>query len=178
MGRCRATSERGPACRNTPRQTESGPAASAQSSIGSRGFRVSRETRPAQRVADGIVQRVSPEDLKQLRKELSCTAKELATTLGIEPKEYAAWEAGELFPTKKYVGELEALRKKGAASIVRTPKGKAAAAKVGMARLADPKLWELVRKLAEHPTLFDQVSKLAETYADPTEPRTKTEPTK
>src|SRR3954471_18866465 len=52
---------------------------------------------------------VSPEDLKQLRKELSCTAKELALTLGIEPKELAAWEAGELFPTKRYVGEMEAL---------------------------------------------------------------------
>ena len=87
------------------------------------------------------VLRVSPEDLKQLRKELACTAKELATTLGIEPKEMAAWEAGELFPTKRHVGELEALRKKGPSSILRTPKGKAAAAKVGMwmPRLAKPK---------------------------------------
>ena len=110
---------------------------------------------------------MSPEDLKQLRKELSCTAKELALTLGIEPKEFAAWEAGELFPTKRYVAELEALRKKGPSAILRVSKGKAAAAKTGMARLSDPKLWELVRKLAEHPALFDQVSKLAEPYADP-----------
>ena len=115
---------------------------------------------------------MSPEDLKQLRKELSCTAKELALTLGIEPKELAAWEAGELFPTKRYVGELEALRKKGPSAIQRAPKGKAAAtAKTGMARLADPKLWELVRKLAEYPALFDQVSKLAETYRDPSAPQ-------
>ena len=116
---------------------------------------------------------MSPEDLKQLRKELSCTAKELATTLGVDPKEYAAWEAGELFPTKRYVGELEALRKKGAAAILRTPKAKNATAKtapVGMARLADAKLWELVRKLAEHPALFEQVSKLADGYADPAAP--------
>ena len=112
---------------------------------------------------------MSPEDLKRLRKELSCTAKELALTLGIEPKELAAWEAGELFPTKRYVGELEALRKKGPSAIQRAPKGKNAA-KTGMARLADPKLWELVRKLAEHPALFDQVSKLAETYPDPGAP--------
>ena len=119
---------------------------------------------------------MSPEALKQLRKELSCTAKELAITLGIEPKEYAAWEAGELFPTKRYVTELEALRKKGSAAILRAPKGKAAAAKTGMARMADPKLWEVVRKLAEHPALFDQVSKLAEPFRDPadaTEPRAK-----
>lgn len=116
---------------------------------------------------------MSPEELKQLRKELSCTAKELALTLGIEPKELAAWEAGELFPTKRYVSELEALRKKGAGAIVRAPKGKAGAAKVGMARLADAKLWELVRKLVEHPALFDQVTKLAETYPDPSAPTAK-----
>ena len=114
---------------------------------------------------------MSPEDLKQLRKELSCTAKELALTLGIEPKEFAAWEAGELFPTKRYVGELETLRKKGPTAILRTAKGKPGPAKTGMARLADPKLWELVRKLAEHPALFDQVSKLAETYPDPGTPK-------
>jgi len=114
---------------------------------------------------------VSPEELKQLRKELSCTAKELALTLGIEPKEFAAWEAGELFPTKRYVGELEALRKKGPSAIQRAAKGKGAVAKTGMARLSDPKLWELVRKLAEHPAFFDQVSKLAETYPDPAAPQ-------
>ena len=114
---------------------------------------------------------MSPDELKQLRKELSCTAKELALTLGIEPKEFAAWEAGELFPTKRYVGELEALRKKGPTAIQRAPKGKGASTKTGMARLSDPKLWELIRKLAEHPTLFDQVSKLAETYSDPTAPK-------
>jgi len=113
---------------------------------------------------------VSPEELKQLRKELGCTAKELALTLAIDPKELAAWEAGELFPTKRYVAELEALRKKGASAILRQPKGKNAGAKVGIARLADPKLWEILRKLAEHPALFEQVVKLAEAYADPAQP--------
>lgn len=124
------------------------------------------------------MQAVSPDELKQLRKELACTAKELATTLGIQPKELAAWEAGELFPTKRYVGELEALRKKGPSAILRAPKGKAAAVRIGMARLADAKLWELVRKLAEHPALFDQVAKLAEAFSDPVEPRAKNEATK
>ena len=116
---------------------------------------------------------MSPEELKLLRKDLSCTAKELALTLGIEPKEVAAWEAGELFPTKRYVSELETLRKKGSAAIVRAPKGKQAATKTGLARLADPKLWEIIRKLAEHPALFDQISKLAEAYPDPAEPHAK-----
>ncbi|MEP7051261.1 MAG: XRE family transcriptional regulator [Pseudomonadota bacterium] len=122
---------------------------------------------------------MSPDDLKQLRKELSCTAKELATTLGVEVKEYAAWEAGELFPTKRYVGELEVLREKGSSAILRSPKAKNSSAKpvaVGLARLADAKLWELVRKLAQHPALFDQVSKLAEAYADPSAPPSKPDP--
>ena len=118
---------------------------------------------------------MSPEELKQLRKELSCTAKELALTLGIEPKEIAAWESGDLFPTKRWVLELEALRGKGSGAIVRPAKGKAAAAKTGMARLADTKLWELVRKLLEHPALFDQVSKLADAYSDPADARAKGE---
>lgn len=121
---------------------------------------------------------MSPEELKELRKELSCTAKELATTLGVDPKEFAAWEAGELFPTKRYIGELEALRKRGSAAVVRMPKGKNAAARVGMARLADAKLWELVRKLAEHPALFDQVAKLAEAFPDPAEARAKADAAK
>lgn len=120
---------------------------------------------------------MSPEELKQLRKELSCTAKELALTLGIEPKELAAWEAGELFPTKRYVGELEALRKKGPTSILRAAKGKAQP-KTGVARLADAKLWELVRKLLEHPALFDQASKLAEAYPDPAETKPKPDASK
>jgi DNA-binding XRE family transcriptional regulator len=128
---------------------------------------------PPQAGSNANVVGVSPEELKQLRKELSCTAKELALTLGVEPKEFAAWEAGELFPTKRYVSELEALRKKGSGAIVRAPKGKAGAAKVGMARLADAKLWELVRKLVEHPALFDQVTKLADAYPDPSAPAAK-----
>jgi len=118
---------------------------------------------------------VSPDELKQLRKELSCTAKELATTLGVDPKEIAAWEAGDLFPTKRYVGELEALRKKGPSAILKQPRGKAAAARIGLARLADAKFWELARKLAEHPALFDQVVKLAEQYSDPVESKAKPE---
>ena len=97
----------------------------------------------------------------------------------MDPKEYAAWEAGELFPTTRYVAELEGLRKKGSGAILRAPKPKNTTAKagvVGMARLADAKLWELVRKLAEHPALFDQVSKLADGYADPTAPAERAKP--
>ena len=113
---------------------------------------------------------MSPEAIKALRKELNCTARELATALKIDQKEVMAWETGELFPTKRFVLQMEMLRKKGPSAIVRTPRG---AKKTGMQRLDDPKLWELVRKLLEHPALFDQVVKLAEPYADPAKPQAK-----
>ena len=157
------------------RTRHTGAEAFASTRIGRPSRLVSGESRAPRLPSNASLAGVSPEDLKKLRKELACTAKELALTLGIEPKEYAAWEAGELFPTKRYVAELEALRKKGPTSILRAPKGKGVAAKTGMARLAEPKLWELVRKLAEHPALFEQVSKLAEAFPDPAESRPKGE---
>jgi transcriptional regulator with XRE-family HTH domain len=106
---------------------------------------------------------VTPEDLKQLRKELGCTARDLATTLGIEQKEVLAWEAGELFPTKRFVDQLEGLRAKGPSSIVKSTKGKAVAP---TDRLGDPAFWLIVKKLLLYPALYEQVSKLAEGYRD------------
>lgn len=111
---------------------------------------------------------VSPEDIKKLRDELKCTARELAQALKLDQKEVLAWEAGELFPTKRYVTQMEVLRRQGPSAIPRTPRGKAK--KTGMQRLDDPKLWEVIRKLLEHPALFDQVAKLAEGYDDPAKP--------
>jgi DNA-binding transcriptional regulator YiaG len=112
--------------------------------------------------------RVSPEDVKALRKELNCTARELAVALKLDQKEVMGWEAGEIFPTKRYVLQMEMLRKKGPSAIPRPPRGQAK--KTGMQRLEDPKLWEIVRKLLQHPPLFDQVAKLAESYSDPAKP--------
>jgi transcriptional regulator with XRE-family HTH domain len=106
---------------------------------------------------------VSPDDLKQLRKELGCTARDLATTLGIEQKEVLAWEAGELFPTKRFVDQMEALRKKGPSAVLKTARGKNV---TPTDRLSDPAFWAVVKKLALHPALFDQVSKLADKFAD------------
>ena len=45
---------------------------------------------------------MTPDELKALRKELSCTAKELAAALGIEQATVLAWEKGDLFPTKQF----------------------------------------------------------------------------
>jgi len=105
---------------------------------------------------------MTPEALKDLRKELSCTAKELATTLGIEQSTVLAWEKGELFPTKQYVDKMEALRAKGPSSIVKKSKGGDP-----IKALTDPELWEIFRKLAAHKKLRDEVKKLAAAYKDP-----------
>jgi transcriptional regulator with XRE-family HTH domain len=108
---------------------------------------------------------VSPEDIKALRKELSCTAKELAATLGVDQKDVLAWEKAELFPTKVFVDKMEALRAKGPGAVARKAKGSVDPLKV----LADPQLWELVRKLLANKKLRDEVAKLAAAYPDPAE---------
>jgi transcriptional regulator with XRE-family HTH domain len=107
--------------------------------------------------------RVSPDDIKQLRKELGCTARDLATTMGIEQKEVLAWEAGELYPTKRFVDQMKALREKGPSAILKSAKGKAVAP---TDRLSDPAFWAVVKKLLLHPALYDQVSKLADKFGD------------
>jgi predicted transcriptional regulator len=106
---------------------------------------------------------VTPDDIKLLRKELSCTARDLATTLGIEQKEVLAWEAGELFPTKRFVEQMKALREKGPSAVLKTAKGKNVAP---TDRVSDPAFWAIVKKLLLHPPFYEQVSKLAESYGD------------
>ena len=105
---------------------------------------------------------VSPEELKALRKELGCTAKELAGAIGSEQKTVLAWESGELFPTKQYIDKMEALRAKGASAVPKKIKGPDPV-KV----LTDPSVWQLFRKILAHKKLRDAASKLAGTYPDP-----------
>lgn len=107
---------------------------------------------------------MTPDEIKALRKELSCTAKELAAALGIEQSTVLAWEKAELFPTKAYIDQMNVLRGKGPGAIPRKAKG--AEPPMGKS-LADPQVWELIRKLAAHKKLRDEVAKLAEKYADP-----------
>jgi DNA-binding transcriptional regulator YiaG len=117
-----------------------------------------------ERVAKNAIQQaVTPEDIKALRKELGCTARDLATTLGIEQKEVLAWEAGELFPTKRFVDQMRGLREKGPSAVLKSTKGKAVAP---TDRVSDPAFWAVVKKLLLHPALFEQVNKLAEGYGD------------
>jgi transcriptional regulator with XRE-family HTH domain len=105
---------------------------------------------------------MTPDELKGLRKDLGCTAKELAQAIGIEQATVLAWEKGELFPTKPFIDKMNALRTRGPASIPKKSRGDAP-----MKVLADPALWELVRKLVAHKKLRDEVVKLASSYPDP-----------
>jgi transcriptional regulator with XRE-family HTH domain len=105
---------------------------------------------------------VTSEELKALRKELACTAKELAGALGLEQATVLGWEKGELFPTKQFIDKMEALRAKGPGAIPRKAKGGDP-----IKQLGDPLFWELVRKIAMHKKLRDEVAKLAAGYADP-----------
>jgi len=110
---------------------------------------------------------VSPDELRKVREELNCTARELAATLGIDSGEVMAWEQGERFPTKKNVADIAKLRLMGTGAIVRKAKRRANVPQRGAARMADPAFWQLMRKLAEHPELFDKVVQMAEQYSDP-----------
>ena len=105
---------------------------------------------------------MTPDEIRALRKELSCTAKELAGALALEQQTVLAWEKGELFPTKHFIDEMEALRAKGPSAIPRKAK-----TSDPMQALADPQVWELIRKIAVHKKLRDEVAKLAASYSDP-----------
>jgi transcriptional regulator with XRE-family HTH domain len=105
---------------------------------------------------------VTPDELKALRTELKCTAKELAVALDLEQSTVMAWEKGELFPTKQYIDKMNALRAKGPSSIPRKSKGGNP-----IVTMKEPIVWELFRKLAAHKKLRDEVAKMAEKYPDP-----------
>jgi transcriptional regulator with XRE-family HTH domain len=109
---------------------------------------------------------MTPEDIKALRAELKCTARELATALGVDQATVLKWEGSELFPTKKHVDHMAQLREKGPSAVPRKAKGAQASP---MKVLGDPSLWELVRKLLAHKKLRDEVAKLASAYPDPAE---------
>ncbi len=105
---------------------------------------------------------MTPDELKALRKELTCSAKELAAALGLEQATVLAWEKGELFPTKPFIDKMEQLRTKGPGAIPRKSKGADP-----IKTFTDAAFWELVRKLAAHKKLRDEVTKMAATYPDP-----------
>ena len=107
---------------------------------------------------------MSPTEIRELRVNLKCTVRELATTLGIDTREVTAWELGEQFPTKKHVLDMSKLSLLGPEAISRKPKRQSALALRGIARLSDPMLWEILIKLTENPDFFEKVKQMAATY--------------
>ncbi len=105
---------------------------------------------------------MTPDEIKALRKELACTAKELAGALALEQGTVLAWERAELFPTKQHVERMNSLRAAGPGAIPRKSKGASP-----MKALADPSVWELVRKIVAHKKLRDEAARLAAGYPDP-----------
>jgi transcriptional regulator with XRE-family HTH domain len=110
---------------------------------------------------------MSPEQVKALRTELGCTARELAAALDVEADAVSAWERGELFPTKRHVDAMQELHARGPTAIPRKRRKGAPASPMQV--LADPALWRIVRKLLAHAELRASVEALSATYDDPAE---------
>jgi transcriptional regulator with XRE-family HTH domain len=110
---------------------------------------------------------MAPEDIKALRQELGCTARELGAALGLDQETVLAWERGDLFPTKRFVELMEELRRKGPGAVPRRSRRRSPSTPAQV--LADPDLWRLIRKLVAHAELRTAALKLAERYPDPAE---------
>jgi len=104
------------------------------------------------------------DDVKELRKELGCTTRELAGALGVEQATVLAWERADQFPTKKFVDGMAELRQRGPAAV---PKAKKKRAETPYEALSDPALWQLFRKLVAYPDLRRAALELSEAYGDP-----------
>lgn len=113
---------------------------------------------------------MTAEELKALRRELSCTARELADSIHVEQEVVLAWEREETFPTKAHVRELEKLRAAGPKAIVRKSK-RAKAGRTPIELFSDPGWFSLLRKLMTHPELLAETERLAERYEDPGAPK-------
>jgi transcriptional regulator with XRE-family HTH domain len=120
---------------------------------------------------------VNPDEIKTLRRELGCSAKELAAALGVDQATVFAWERRELFPTKQYVDRMLALRAGGPSAIPRASKKTARVLSPKESRpidaaallegLTDPRLGEILRKLLAHGALREEVARIAQRYSDP-----------
>jgi transcriptional regulator with XRE-family HTH domain len=101
---------------------------------------------------------MTPEQVKQLRKDLDCSCAELAATLGLEPRQVRAWEAGEAFPTKRHTEQLLELAERGPEAVLRSRRGGTPSA--ATQALEDARLWRLVRQLVDNPLLIEEVQAL------------------
>lgn len=110
--------------------------------------------------------KVTPEEIKALRKQLRCTPHELGEALGLDRKTVLAWEQDKLFPTRRYIRLMAALAEQGPGAVPRKRRG-TKGNKTPLQLLGDPEIWSLIRKLLAHPELREQISKLAAHYDEP-----------
>jgi transcriptional regulator with XRE-family HTH domain len=106
---------------------------------------------------------MSPKQIKELRKNLGYNHAELATALGLEPRQVQAWEAGETFPTKRHTEQLLELAEQGPEALLRGRRGGTPSA--ATEALEDARLWKLVRNLVDNPLLIDEVQALLAEHA-------------
>jgi transcriptional regulator with XRE-family HTH domain len=131
---------------------------------------------------------MTPEAIKELRRQLRCTARDLARALDTDQSTVLAWERGELFPTKKSVDRMNAWLAAGALPTPTTPgepkaptfrrpvSGVSPNLRPNMSpngtpgvssAAADAALGVLVRKLVVHADLRAKVLELSANYTDP-----------
>ncbi len=114
----------------------------------------------------GIRETVTPDEIRRLRDKLGCTMSELAQAVGVPVGLVVDWESGEKFPTKKAVAALTRLERGGRDALSQAGTPRRIEGDV-WARLAEPELWKLVRKLLAHPRFLDEARDLAQKYPDP-----------
>ncbi len=115
---------------------------------------------------------MTPAEIKSLRTELKCSTRALAEAIGTEQEHILSWERGDTFPTKRWVDRMAALRVTGLAAPNTTPRS-SAVVQTGakpFQGLADPKVWEIMRKVVAYPELRARVEALTETYDEPSDP--------
>ena len=111
---------------------------------------------------------MTADEIKALRKELRCTSRELAEAIGVDLAVVMAWEDEEMFPTKRHVKQMEALRARGPGAVPRKRRGRNPTASP-MKLLADPEVWSLFRKLLVHAELRERAIELGSHYPEPEE---------
>jgi transcriptional regulator with XRE-family HTH domain len=109
---------------------------------------------------------LTSQDVLALRKELNLTQKDLALRLGVDTRLVVAWERGDEFPTLDNARKLVLLRE--GRPLETRPRRIQTDPLKGL--LNDPEYWAITRKLLAHRELYDQVRRLAKSYADPAGP--------
>jgi transcriptional regulator with XRE-family HTH domain len=106
---------------------------------------------------------VTADEIKALRKQLKCTASELAAALAVDRQLITAWERGDGFPTKRHVTKLRALSAAGPEAMAWQPRRREVEA-MAKQLLADPELAQIFETLLACVELRQRVARLVAEY--------------